>query len=235
MIPLYDDQPTRSSPFITVALILANLIVFIGWQLGVGLEQSVALAAMVPAEISTNTPQGAIYIFTSMFMHGGWLHLIGNMWFLWIFGNNIEDACGHIRFLLLYVLCGVIAAFAHVIAQPESTVPLIGASGAVSGVLGAYLLLHPHARIRTLIPIVFLIRIVDIPAFVFLILWIGIQVLSQVTSQVGEGGGGVAYLAHIGGFIAGAALIKVLERRRDHRLASNNSWVRNKSHERTWN
>lgn len=234
MIPLYDDQPIRSSPVITIALILANLIVFAGWQLVVGLEQSVEMAAMVPEKISMQRPQEAIYIFTSMFMHGGWLHLLGNMWFLWIFGNNIEDACGHIRFLILYVLCGVVAALAHVIAQPESTVPLVGASGAVSGVLGAYLLIHPHARIRTLIPIAFFIRIVDIPAFVFLILWIGLQVLSQMFTRLPEGSAGIAYLAHIGGFIAGAVLINVFRRRYDHRLSGGSTWVRTKSHERSW-
>jgi membrane associated rhomboid family serine protease len=234
MIPLYDDQPTRSSPFVTVALIVANVLVFAAWQLQVGIEQSVKLAALVPAEVSAATPGGGIYIFTSMFMHGSWLHLIGNAWFLWIFGNNIEDVCGHIRFLLFYAICGALAAGAHIFVDPASTIPLVGASGAVSGVLGGYLMIHPHARVRTLIPIPLLVRIVDVPAFVFLLLWIGLQVFSQITSHVAGARVGIAYVAHIAGFVAGMLLIKVFVRRRDHRLSGSNSWVRNKSDERTW-
>jgi membrane associated rhomboid family serine protease len=216
MIPLYDNQPTKRPPVLTLALIALNVFVFVGWQLRVGLAQSVQMAAFVPAELALGRDAGAIPdLFSSMFMHGGWMHLIGNMWFLWIFGNNIEDACGHFRFLIFYLLCGVAATMAHVVADPESMTPLVGASGAVSGVLGAYLLKHPHAQVRTLIPLGFLIRIVHLPAFLFLLFWIGIQILSEAASRVGpRQGGGVAYLAHIAGFVAGLVLIFVFQQRK---------------------
>lgn len=217
MFPLHDDQPTRSFPIVTLLIITINAVVFIWWQLGIGLEQSVATAALVPHAV-THARTGSEYapIFTSMFMHGGWMHLIGNMWFLWIFGNNIEDNAGHFRFLLFYLLCGVAAAGAYVWFNAESHVPLIGASGAVSGVLGAYLVLHPNARVLTFIPLGPFIRMLYVPAFIFLLLWIGLQVLSQaamISSGVKEEGG-VAYLAHIGGFVAGIALIFCFQTRR---------------------
>ena len=232
MIPIYDDQPTRSFPLITILLIVVNFIVFAWWQLGVGLERSIQLAALVPAELARGNVSEATYLFTSMFMHGSWLHLIGNMWFLWIFGNNIEDITNHVRFILFYVLCGVIAAGAHILVNPSSTVPLVGASGAVSGVLGAYLLKHPHARVRTILPIPFMIRVIDIPAFIFLLIWIGLQVFSQATAPVGEQGGGVAYLAHIAGFLAGMVLIQLFQTRRY--LESPSSWVRHKRDEHSF-
>ena len=232
MIPIYDDQPTRSFPLITILIIVANFIVFAFWQLGVGLEQSVALAALVPSELAKGNVQEATYLFTSMFMHGSWMHLIGNMWFLWIFGNNIEDITSHFRFIIFYVLCGLAAAGAHILANPSSTIPLVGASGAVSGVLGAYLLKHPHARVRTLIPLFPFARIIDIPAFIFLIIWIGLQIFSQATSRIPEEGGGVAYLAHIAGFVAGMLLIKLFQQRRY--LESPATWVRHKRDERTF-
>ena len=216
MIPLYDDQPTERFPIVTIIIIAINALVFAGWQLQVGMEQSVYLAAFVPAELTqVGVTAAAPHLFTSMFMHGGWMHLIGNMWFLWIFGNNIEDATGPFRFVLFYLLCGVAATLAHTMADPASVVPLVGASGAVSGVLGAYLLKHPHAHVRTLIPFGIFTRIVDLPAFLFLLFWIGLQFLSQMTSAAARGkGGGVAYLAHIGGFFIGMALIYVFQKRR---------------------
>lgn len=232
MIPIYDDQPTRSFPLVTILIIAVNFIVFAWWQLGVGLEQSVALAGFVPAELARGSASEATYLFTSMFMHGSWLHLIGNMWFLWLFGNNIEDITSHFRFVLFYALCGIIAAGAHIVANPSSTIPIIGASGAVSGVLGAYLMKHPHARVRTVIPIFVFIRVVDIPAFIFLLLWIGLQVLSQMTSRVPEEGGGVAYLAHIAGFVAGMVLINLFQKRRY--LEAPTSWARYKRDERSY-
>jgi membrane associated rhomboid family serine protease len=208
MIPLYDDQPTHRAPVFTILLILINAVVFIGWQLQVGLPQSVAIGALVPAEVTAGLSlESARSVIASMFMHGGWMHLIGNMWFLWIFGNNIEDATGHVRFPIFYLLCGIIADAAHVVAAPASTVPMIGASGAVSGVLGAYLILHPRAGVMTLIPLGIFSRVMRVPAMVFLLLWIAIQVLSQMAAQVSTEGGGVAYLAHIGGFVAGLFFI----------------------------
>lgn len=211
MIPLHDNQPTKIFPLITLVFIAINAWVFIGWQLQVGMEQSVKLAAMVPAEFTQSPAVGDLRnMVSSMFMHGGWMHLIGNMWFLWIFGNNIEDSMGHFRFIIFYLLCGIAADFAHIAASPLSSVPMIGASGAVSGVLGAYLVLHPRARVVTLVPLGLFTRLIELPAWIFLIIWIVLQILSQVVlqMQVREGPqGGVAYLAHIGGYIAGLALI----------------------------
>lgn len=210
MIPLYDHNPTHRFPVLTVLLIAANVAVYFFWQSAVGLEESVALAAFVPAEL-THGGGGYRNLFTSMFMHGGIMHLVGNMWFLWIFGDNIENECGPFRFILFYLLCGVAATLAHTWSDPDSTVPLVGASGAISGVLGAYLVEHPKAAVRTLIPMGIFTRIVDVPAFMFLFIWIGMQVLSQTMMSSAQGGG-VAYLAHIAGFVAGVGLIFVFRR-----------------------
>jgi len=214
MLPLYDDQPTSRVPAVTVLLIIINAIVFVGWQLRIGLQESVVIGAMVPSEFTQSpSPADVKNMISSMFMHGGWAHLIGNMWFLWIFGNNIEDACGHVRFLLSYLLCGFVADFAHIAAAPNSMVPMIGASGAVSGVLGAYLILHPKAKVTAFVPLGIVARVMQVPAFLFLVLWIGLQVFSQVASIGLPEGGGVAYLAHIGGFVAGLALIFLFRKR----------------------
>jgi len=153
-------------------------------------------------------------LFSSMFMHGGWLHIIGNMWFLWIFGNNIEDVCGRIRFIPFYLLCGVIAGFAHIVTGPNSVVPTIGASGAISGVLGAYILLFPHAQIDSLIPIGYFFFRRDVPAWVFLGVWILLQLLNGIPALHNPAAAGVAWFAHIGGFIAGMGLIYLFMRRR---------------------
>jgi membrane associated rhomboid family serine protease len=198
---------------ITILLIIANFVVFAFWQLGVGLERSVVLGALTPAELTQHSPTAIRDLFSSMFMHGSWMHLIGNMWFLWIFGNNVEDATGPIRFLFFYLLCGVLATLAHVGAEPQSIIPLVGASGAVSGVLGAYLVKHPTAYVRTVIPIGFILRVADIPAFIFLLIWVGLQLFAQAFSAVPGERGGVAYLAHLAGFFAGVALIFLFQRR----------------------
>jgi membrane associated rhomboid family serine protease len=215
MIPLYDDNPTHRFPLVTVFVIAINVAVYFLWQARIGLEQSVALAAFVPAEF-THGAQPAPWrdLFTSMFMHGGIMHLLGNMWFLWIFGDNIENECGSFRYIIFYLLCGAAATLAHAWSDPESAVPLVGASGAISGVLGGYLVQHPRASVRTLIPLGALTRIVDIPAFMFLFIWIGMQIVSQAMIRTSTGGG-VAYLAHIAGFVAGAALIFVFRGKAD--------------------
>lgn len=221
MIPISDDQPHQRFPVVTLIIIVLNVLVFAGWQLQVGLPASVDQAAFIPADLTEYSGTGAIpTLFTAMFMHGGWMHLIGNMWFLWIFGNNIEDACGHGRFIVFYLLTGVLATLAHVAADPASTVPLVGASGAVSGVLGAYLVKHPRAQVRTLIPLGIFTRLVDVPAFLFLLIWIGLQIFWQVSKQQG----GVAYLAHIGGFIAGVVLIFLLQLPARKRPWNQSSW-----------
>jgi len=152
-------------------------------------------------------------LFSSMFLHGGWMHLIGNMWFLWVFGNNIEDSMGHARFVIFYVLTGLLAAGAHVVTSLSSGIPMVGASGAISGIMGAYIVLYPKVRVQTLIVLVFFIRVVALPAAAVLGLWFAIQ-LWQGAFAGSSAGGGVAFWAHVGGFVAGVGLIKLFQRRK---------------------
>ena len=223
MIPLRDDNPTVLWPVVTIALIVANTAVFF-YELSLEprlLETFIYQMGMVPASIiQAHIPGtgGYFTVLTSMFLHGGWMHIIGNMLYLWIFGNNIEDSMGHLRFIIFYLFAGLAAAAAHLALNAASTIPTIGASGAVSGVLGAYLVLFPHARIQTLITLGFFIRIVYLPAWVLLIFWIGLQLLNQAVAPLDSVGGGVAYAAHIGGFVAGIALIFLFRkyRRKTH-------------------
>jgi membrane associated rhomboid family serine protease len=223
LIPLRDDNPTVLWPLVTITLILANAAVFF-YELMLDprlLDALIFRMGMVPAAITGAYIPGAggySTILTSMFLHGGWMHVIGNMLYLWIFGNNIEDSMGHLRFVFFYLLTGLAAAAAHLALNPLSTVPTIGASGAVSGVLGAYLVLFPHARVQTLITLGFFIRIVYVPAWVLLVFWIGLQLLNQALAPIDPRAGGVAYAAHIGGFVAGVALIPLFRkyRRRSH-------------------
>jgi membrane associated rhomboid family serine protease len=190
-------------------------------QLGLGPEHGAAFVATfgaVPAQFTGAAPHAApalppgLSVATSMFLHGGVLHLLGNLVFLWIFGNNVEDATGHLRFLIFYLACGTAAAAVHIATHPASTVPMVGASGAISGVLGAYFLLHPQARIVTLVWLGFFAQTVQIPAFMFLGFWFLVQSLSWVVG--GGDGGGVAFGAHVGGFIAGMLLLVPFKRRR---------------------
>ena len=206
LIPLSDNTSNHRFPFITIGLIAANLYVFFGWQASVGLDESVMLAGFFPRALTRHAPGSALHLFTAMFMHGGFMHLLGNMWFLWVFGKTVESDTGPVRFLVFYLLTGVIATLAHTASEPLSRMPLVGASGAISGVLGAYLVKHPGAGIRTLIPLGIFSSVIEVPAFVFLLIWIGIQFLAETATR-GHQGGGVAYLAHIGGFLAGAVLI----------------------------
>lgn len=221
MIPLRDTIPTRTFPGVTIALIVANVLVFLH-QVSLGPRAGAAFVAAfgaVPAQITGAAPHAApvlappLTVLSSMFLHGGFAHLLGNMVFLWIFGNNVEDATGHLRFVVFYVACGVAAALSHVAAQPASTVPMVGASGAISGVLGAYFLLYPHARIVTLVFLGFFAQTVRVPAFFFLGLWFVMQSLSGVAS-IGRAGGGVAWFAHVGGFVAGLLLVVPFKQRR---------------------
>jgi len=206
MLPLYDDRPRQRFPFATLLLIFLNFLVFAGWQLRAGIPESVEIGAMIPAEfMHSPSPDNFIHMAASMFMHAGWLHILGNMWFLWIFGANVEGAIGPGSFFLFYLLCGVAADLVHIAFSPDSLLPMIGASGAVSGVLGAYLILHPKASITTFVPIILFFKIVQVRAWFFLLVWIGFQVLAQATAHRQEGG--VAYLAHIGGFFSGVLLI----------------------------
>ncbi len=221
MIPLKDDNPTTITPAVTVGLIVVNVLVF-AYQASLGRagEAFVYTFGAVPAALfggeSPSALPPTVTLFTAMFVHGGFMHVGGNMLYLWIFGNNVEDAMGHGRFIVFYALCGVAAAYAHALTAPTSGVPMIGASGAISGVLGAYLLLFPHARVLTLIPLGFFTRLVYVPAGFVLGFWIVIQLLSGSLS-LGRGGGGVAWFAHVGGFLAGMALVHVFVRRKPSR------------------
>lgn len=231
MIPLRDENPTEITPFVTFLIVIANVLVWLLVEnMGQGQRYLSALCeyGTIPAEVTGAAAPGEIIplgatdecaigglsrtsLLTSMFMHGGWMHLIGNMWFLWVFGNNIEDSMGHIRFLLFYLLTGVLASAAHILVAPDSIVPVVGASGAISGVMGGYIVLYPKVRVHTAIPFGFYIRVIPMSAWVVLALWFGLQLLGGwLSSSVG---GGVAYGAHIGGFLAGVALIKLFERR----------------------
>jgi membrane associated rhomboid family serine protease len=215
VLPLSDHNPSRTTPVVNILLIAANVFVFF-WELSLGprLEPALFDVAFIPARfwISPLHPLNVIGIFVSMFLHGGWLHLGGNMLYLWIFGDNIEDRLGHFRYLIFYLLCGIVATLAHAFFNPTSRMPSIGASGAIAGVLGAYILLFPRAQVTTLIPIFFFITIREIPAFIILGLWFVLQLFVGVASLgVAEGNaGGVAYFAHIGGFVAGMVLIALM-------------------------
>lgn len=223
MIPLRDDNPSSSAPVVTVLLILACLAIFVYVSYGLGSEAAAALVlqtyGFIPAELSA--PGGlaveAPALVTSMFLHGGWFHVIGNMWFLRIFGDNVEDRMGHVGFLVFYLLAGVIAALTHAWFNPASANPLIGASGAIAGVLGAYTVLFPRARIRSLAVLGFFVTTMRIPAFVFLPFWFLLQFVSGLESLRGAGGG-IAWWAHVGGFIAGIALVPIFARRRPPRI-----------------
>jgi len=213
MFPIRDTQPSYSKPVVTVFLIVINLLVFLyEFSLdGYSQNEFVATYALVPEHFQF------INILTSMFLHGGWMHVLGNMWFLWIFGDNIEDILGHSKYLMFYLLCGVVASLTHILLNPGSTLPSVGASGAIAGVLGAYLLLFPRARVTTLIPIFIFFWIRDLPAIFILGLWFVLQLFSGVGSPSVAGqeqAGGVAYFAHIGGFILGMILIAVMRPRR---------------------
>ena len=221
MIPIKDNNPTKSFPFVTIILISINAVVFL-YQLSlnnVSGKVFVFTYGAIPYELmnSINLPltpyiPNTATVFTSMFLHGGLFHLGGNMLYLWIFGNNIEDSMGHIKFVVFYVICGIAAVFAHTVINPGSKIPMIGASGAIAGVLGAYILLFPRAKVSTLIFFGFFIRIIEIPALIMIGFWIVIQFLSGAMSA-GVQGGGIAYFAHIGGFLAGFALIVFFKKR----------------------
>jgi membrane associated rhomboid family serine protease len=221
VLPLYDDNPTRTKPYVTWALVALNVFLFLlglatTHQTPYGVRGLLAGWMLVPAELTQGLQSpsngvgglpAVVTLFTSMFLHGGWMHLLGNMLYLIIFGNNIEEALGRAKYILFYLLCGIAAGLTQVAANPASTVPMLGASGAIAGILGAYLILYPKARVSTLI----VIFRVPMPAWLLLSIWIVSQFFSQITGALpgSQDRGGVAYFAHIGGFIAGMLLIKV--------------------------
>ena len=221
MIPLKDDTPAARKPYVTISLIGACVTVFL-WQRTLDAAASrrvVAALGAIPAVLLTDArlpvdlewlPRYAS-LFTYMFLHGGWLHLLGNMLYLWIYGDNVEDCMGHSRYLLFYCLCGIAAIYAQALSDPHSAYPIIGASGAISGVLGAYLLLFPRAKVLTLVLLPFFFTTLRLPAMLLLLLWFAVQLVSDLGWHVG--GASVAFRAHIGGFLAGMLLVPLLKRR----------------------
>ncbi|NKX43609.1 rhomboid family intramembrane serine protease [Roseicyclus persicicus] len=208
MFPIRDHNPSNRTPFVTWALIALNTVIFLSYFPSLSQAEPLLAAffadwALVPAEVLSGLDGHTVV--TSMFLHGGWMHLIGNMLFLYIFGDNLEDLMGHFWFLVFYLASGIGAAAGQILSDPTSTVPMVGASGAIAGVMGAYLLFFPRARIDVLVIIVVLIRIFTIPAWLMLGLWFGLQLVNGLAMDV-AGGGGVAYWAHAGGFVAGVVL-----------------------------
>src|SRR5271156_1102869 len=227
MIPLQDDTASTTRPYVTYSLIAVCAVIY-AWQsaldAGAG-ERVVDALGAIPAVLLTDArlPPDLAWVpryatpFTSMFLHGSWMHLFGNMLFLWIYGDNVEDALGHARYLLFYFLCGIAAIFAQALSNPHSAYPIIGASGAISGVLGAYLLLFPRAKVLTLVLLPFFFTTVRVPAMLLLLLWFAAQLLSE--AAIAGGDAGVAFRAHIGGFLAGLLLVPLLKRREVRLLA----------------
>jgi membrane associated rhomboid family serine protease len=211
MIPLRDVIPSRTTPYITITIIALNAV---AWTFEIllphdALNEFLTIYGVVPAYFSYPT------LVTSMFLHGGWMHVIGNMWYLWIFGDNVEDRVGHGRFMVFYLLCGVAAALGQVVVDPNSTLPTIGASGAIAGVMGAYFVLYPRSRVLTLIPLIVLMPIVEVPAIVLLGLWFLMQLFNAgtIAMTTSSRGGGVAFAAHVIGFVAGAGGVFIFRKR----------------------
>ena len=212
MIPLRDIIPSRTTPFVTICVIALNIVVFLyELTLGRAVDTFMLYYGLVPAAFSW------MNVFTSMFLHGGFMHVAGNMLYLWIFGDNVEDRMGHGRFLVFYLLCGIAAALAQTITTPDSVVPMVGASGAIAGVMGAYFVLYPRSRIVTLIPLFFFFQVIEVPAIAFLGIWFLMQFASGVISigtlgRTGGTMGGIAFWAHIAGFVAGITGVAMFRR-----------------------
>jgi rhomboid family protein len=214
MIPLRDVIPSRTTPYITVTIIVINAV---AWFFELSLPREVLPAflqtyGVVPAEFSAPT------LITSMFLHGSWSHVLGNMWYLWIFGDNVEDRMGHTRFVIFYLLCGIVAAFGQIAINPQSTLPTIGASGAIAGVMGAYFVLYPHSRVLTLIPLIIIFEVIELPAIVLLGFWFLMQLFSAGTVAITaatHGSGGVAFMAHVAGFLSGVIGVFAFRKRQE--------------------
>ncbi|MGH7824100.1 MAG: rhomboid family intramembrane serine protease [Candidatus Binatia bacterium] len=232
MFPYRDENETQRAAIVTGTIIGLNVLTWLAVQgagATVALATSVCELGLIPGELTGSVQPGTRFplgdglvcvtdpgrqtshLLTSMFMHGSWMHLLGNMWFLWIFGNNIEDSMGRLRFIVFYLVCGLAAAFAQIVANPGSAIPMVGASGAISGVMGAYLLLYPRVRVYAMVPLGFFLTSVALPAWVMLGYWFLIQFVSGL-ADIGGDMGGVAFWAHIGGFVAGLALVKLFAR-----------------------
>lgn len=225
MIPLRDTNPRYTVPVVNYTLITINVLVFL-FQISLGrnFESFVYMFGLIPARLTEKIQYfdlgftTFLPIFSSMFMHGGWMHLLGNMLFLYIFGDNVEDRIGHLKYLIFYLLSGVGAAMSQYIINPVSQIPMVGASGAIAGVLGAYIFMFPRAKILTLVPIFYFIQFVELPAYLFLGIWFLMQFLSGLLMLgIGSDAGGVAWWAHIGGFVSGAILLIVFKRKQYYR------------------
>src|SRR3982751_2086572 len=211
MIPLRDVIPSRTTPYITVTIIGLNAVAWL-YEVALpheSLNQFLTIYGVVPAYFAWPT------LVTSMFLHGSWSHVIGNMWYLWIFGDNVEDRVGHGRFIVFYLLCGFVAALGQVAVDPSSTLPTIGASGAIAGVMGAYFVLYPHSRVLTLIPLIIIWDIIELPAIMLLGFWFLMQLFSAgaIAVTASTGGGGVAFMAHVAGFVMGAVAVFALRKK----------------------
>jgi membrane associated rhomboid family serine protease len=232
MFPYRDENETQRPAIVTGTIIALNVLVWIfvqGAGSTVALAKSVCELGLIPGELTLSLPPGTRFpmgdklvcltdpgrqvshLITSMFLHGSWMHLLGNMWFLWIFGNNIEDSMGRLRFIVFYLLCGLAAAFGQIVTNPDSAIPMVGASGAISGVMGGYLILYPNVRVYAMVPLGFFLTSVALPAWVMLGYWFLIQFVSGLLIMAGDMGG-VAFWAHVGGFVAGIVLIKLFVR-----------------------
>ncbi len=254
VFPIRDDNPHFLTPLATYGLIALNVVMWVFVQgLGTepGLSRSVCTLGMVPGELLQTLPAGSAFPLsphsvcvitdtptwytplTSMFMHGGWLHILSNMWFMWIFGNNVEDAMGHVRFVVFYLLCGLVAAALQLASDPDSGVPMVGASGAIGGVMGAYVLLYPRVHVHLLIFFGFYITTVAVPAVFMLGYWLLLQLVGGFVS-LGAEGGGVAFWAHVGGFLAGALLVLPFRNRRLLDRHPYHGWSRRPLPSRSW-
>jgi membrane associated rhomboid family serine protease len=234
VIPYHDENATQRTPLVTMALIALTVFTWLvvqGAGATVSLARSVCELGLIPGELTASLPPGTRFplgdglvcltdpghqwwnLITSMFLHGSWMHLLGNMWFLWLFGNNVEDSMTRPRFVAFYLLTGLGAAFAQILANPASEVPMVGASGAISGVMGAYLVLFPRVRVFTMVPLGFFLTSIALPAWAMLIYWAFLQFVGGIGSIFDEQTGGVAFWAHLGGFVSGVVLVKIFERR----------------------
>lgn len=211
MIPLRDVIPSRTTPFLTVTIIALNAVMWLYEIVLPEHELSIFLQrfGVVPAHFSAPT------LISSMFLHGSWMHFLGNMWYLWIFGDNVEDRLGHSRFVVFYLLCGIVAALGQTAIDPQSTLPTIGASGAIAGVMGAYFVLYPHSRVLTLIPLIIIWEVIELPAIVLLGFWFLMQLFSAgaIAVTASSQGGGIAFMAHVAGFVMGLVGVFVFRKR----------------------
>ena len=245
MFPYRDENETQRTAFVNIAIILLNILVWLfveGAGASVAVARAVCDLGLIPGELTGLVPPGTRFpvgeglvcltdpgrqvshIFTSMFLHGSWMHLLGNMWFLRIFGDNIEDSMGHVRYAIFYLTCGVAAAVLQVFVSPASGIPMVGASGAISGVMGAYLILYPRVRVFAFVILGFFVTSIALPAWTMLLYWAAIQFVSGLFGLLAQEQGGVAFWAHTGGFIAGAVLIKLFARPRDVAAHQSHHW-----------